>query len=302
MSRARVDAMVAARDLIARGRGALRAARLRVPEGVAVPPGACCRWWHASGGAATLTEEALASVEEALSPASSRSSRPDGRIFPAVVGGHGLRPETNDCSARPSTDAPSRVRESRRCAEDCVWSESCGGPRPSMQPSALDSAVVPEIGKYHLVAELARGGMGDRPPRGARRDRAGFNKLLVVKELKPELSRDDGVRRDVPRRGAPRRAPHPPQHRADHRGRLRGDPPLHGHGVPRRALAPPHDPRASGTRAASRSARTCASSPRRCSACTTRTSSATSTASRSASCTATSARSTSSSPSTGRPR
>ena len=32
MSRARVDAMVAARDLIARGRGALRAARLRVPK------------------------------------------------------------------------------------------------------------------------------------------------------------------------------------------------------------------------------------------------------------------------------
>jgi SAM-dependent methyltransferase len=66
MSRARVDAMIAARDLIARGRDALRAARLRVPEGVAVPPGGALSTVGASGSASTLTEEELANVEEAL--------------------------------------------------------------------------------------------------------------------------------------------------------------------------------------------------------------------------------------------
>jgi len=59
-----------------------------------------------------------------------------------------------------------------------------------MQSSVLDSAVVPEIGKYHLVAELARGGMGI-VHLAAAQGPGGFNKLLVVKELKPELSHDE---------------------------------------------------------------------------------------------------------------
>jgi serine/threonine-protein kinase len=59
-----------------------------------------------------------------------------------------------------------------------------------MQASALESAVVPEIGKYHLVAELARGGMGI-VHLAAAQGPGNFNKLLVVKELKPELSRDE---------------------------------------------------------------------------------------------------------------
>jgi len=59
-----------------------------------------------------------------------------------------------------------------------------------MQSSALESAVVPEIGKYHLVAELARGGMGI-VHLAAAQGPGGFNKLLVVKELKPELTRDE---------------------------------------------------------------------------------------------------------------
>jgi serine/threonine-protein kinase len=59
-----------------------------------------------------------------------------------------------------------------------------------MQSQALDPAVVPELGKYHLVAELARGGMGIIHLAVAH-GLAGFNKLLVVKELKPELSRDE---------------------------------------------------------------------------------------------------------------
>jgi serine/threonine-protein kinase len=48
---------------------------------------------------------------------------------------------------------------------------------------------MPEIGKYHLIAELARGGMGVVYLAVARGP-AGFNKLLVVKELKPEMAND----------------------------------------------------------------------------------------------------------------
>jgi serine/threonine-protein kinase len=59
-----------------------------------------------------------------------------------------------------------------------------------MQPLELDSGVVPEIGKYHLVAELARGGMGIVHLACAQGP-GGFNKLLVIKELKPELCGDE---------------------------------------------------------------------------------------------------------------
>ncbi|MGD0525208.1 MAG: serine/threonine-protein kinase [Polyangiaceae bacterium] len=59
-----------------------------------------------------------------------------------------------------------------------------------MQSSALDSTIVPELGKYHLVAELARGGMGI-VHLAAAQGPGGFNKLLVVKELKPDLSHDE---------------------------------------------------------------------------------------------------------------
>ncbi len=56
-----------------------------------------------------------------------------------------------------------------------------------MSPAARVDAVLPEIGKYHLVAELARGGMGN-VYLAALLGPGGFNKLLVVKELKPDLS------------------------------------------------------------------------------------------------------------------
>jgi serine/threonine protein kinase len=55
--------------------------------------------------------------------------------------------------------------------------------------TAQETASAHEIGRYHLVAELARGGMGIihlaicQGP-------GGFSKLLVVKELKPELAQD----------------------------------------------------------------------------------------------------------------
>jgi SAM-dependent methyltransferase len=66
MSRARVDAMLAARDLVARGPEAVRAARLRVPEGVAVPVDGVVSAVHATGRATALSDEDLAKVEEAL--------------------------------------------------------------------------------------------------------------------------------------------------------------------------------------------------------------------------------------------
>jgi len=47
-----------------------------------------------------------------------------------------------------------------------------------------------EIGRYRLIAELARGGMGVVHLAVAGGP-AGFHKLLVVKELRPELARDD---------------------------------------------------------------------------------------------------------------
>ncbi|HZU81780.1 MAG TPA: serine/threonine-protein kinase [Polyangiaceae bacterium] len=59
-----------------------------------------------------------------------------------------------------------------------------------MTSTARDSAIATEIGKYHLVAELARGGMGN-VYLAASQGPAGFSKLLVVKELKPELSDDE---------------------------------------------------------------------------------------------------------------
>ncbi|MDP9001271.1 MAG: serine/threonine protein kinase [Myxococcota bacterium] len=48
----------------------------------------------------------------------------------------------------------------------------------------------PEIGRYHLVAELARGGMGN-VYLATTQGPGGFSKLLVIKELKPELSDDE---------------------------------------------------------------------------------------------------------------
>jgi len=56
--------------------------------------------------------------------------------------------------------------------------------------TAHDVSVVHEIGRYHLVAELARGGMGIIHL-AASQGPGGFSKLLVVKELKPELAADE---------------------------------------------------------------------------------------------------------------
>jgi serine/threonine-protein kinase len=58
-----------------------------------------------------------------------------------------------------------------------------------MKATPLESKVVHELGKYTLVAELARGGMGIIHLAVAHGP-GGFNKLLAVKELKPELADD----------------------------------------------------------------------------------------------------------------
>ncbi len=59
-----------------------------------------------------------------------------------------------------------------------------------MISATQESVSVPEIGKYHLVAELARGGMGN-VYLAALQGPGGFQKLLVIKELKPELCNDE---------------------------------------------------------------------------------------------------------------
>lgn len=63
---------------------------------------------------------------------------------------------------------------------------------PAHDPDHPDHGVAPlhEIGRYHLVAELARGGMGIIHL-AASQGLGGFSKLLVVKELKPELAGDE---------------------------------------------------------------------------------------------------------------
>jgi len=48
----------------------------------------------------------------------------------------------------------------------------------------------PELGKYRLIADLARGGMGNIYL-GVAQGPGGFNKLVAVKELKPEFTEDE---------------------------------------------------------------------------------------------------------------
>jgi len=50
-----------------------------------------------------------------------------------------------------------------------------------------------QLGKYQLVAEIARGGMGIVYLAHAA-GVGGFNKLVVVKELKPELAHEESFR------------------------------------------------------------------------------------------------------------
>jgi serine/threonine protein kinase len=107
---------------------------------------------------------------------------------------------------------PSSIRASRRQRDAVVWVVHClgylPGPgrnllgnctlhhalktngKPMTTSSARESSRASEIGKYHLVAELARGGMGNIYL-AASQGPGSFSKLLVVKELKPELCEDE---------------------------------------------------------------------------------------------------------------
>src|SRR5262249_25998263 len=64
------------------------------------------------------------------------------------------------------------------------------------EPSSASRAAPPapvsssrQLGRYHLIGQLARGGMGV-VYLAASRGPGGFSKLLVLKELKPELAEE----------------------------------------------------------------------------------------------------------------
>jgi serine/threonine-protein kinase len=59
-----------------------------------------------------------------------------------------------------------------------------------MTSAARESNAQREVGKYHLVAELARGGMGN-VYLAVTQGPGGFHKIVVLKELKPELCHDE---------------------------------------------------------------------------------------------------------------
>ena len=124
----------------------------------------------------------------------------------------------------------------------------------------------------------------------SRRGRRASTSSCVIKRLRAELAERPEFLRDVPRRGAPRRAAQPPEHRPDQRGRRRGRAATSSRWSTSTGSRCNRDP---APRAGASDVLPLGDAPprhrrRAAPACTTRTSSPTSTARRSASCTATS--------------
>ena len=83
-----------------------------------------------------------------------------------------------------------RVKIEVDCGHDAGLPRARPLSRERMSSTARQTAIAAEIGKYHVIAELARGGMGN-VYLAALCGPGGFHKLLALKELKPELSEDE---------------------------------------------------------------------------------------------------------------
>ncbi len=82
--------------------------------------------------------------------------------------------------------APREAASEKEISVEIVDAPGGGSALAEVDPTA---AVSPDLGKYRLIAGLGRGGMGD-VFLAIVRGMAGFNKLVVIKQLRPSLASD----------------------------------------------------------------------------------------------------------------